>query len=167
MDAYAPEFVTHETPLLLVSGLGAPEEHSDVDTTPAYSYPQLAENGARVTSSVPPVTTPAGELLLLHLLQVDSAGIWAGRTADKLKSQTPAWRIRAVGRVETPSPTPRAPPSMILTPARTTPFPRGRPIPLSQTSTPHPLPTAPQAACKLSTHLSHLSPPTPSSTLMA
>lgn len=107
MDAYPPELVAHETPLLLVSGLGTPEQHLDVDAHSTYGYPQLAENGARVTSSAPPVTTPAGELLLLHFLRADSAGIWSGRTADKLKSQTPAWRVRAVGRVETPPPPPR------------------------------------------------------------
>lgn len=116
MDAYPPELVAHETPLLLVSGLGPPELHSGADVRPDYSYPQLTENGARVVSSVPPVATPAGELLLLHFMQADSSGLWAGRTTDKLKSQTPAWRIRAVGRVDTPSPTPSASLSMILTP---------------------------------------------------
>lgn len=111
MDAYPPELVAHEAPLLLVSGLGAPEDLPDADVRPAYSYPQLVENGARVTSSVPPVTTPAGELLLLHFMRADSSGVWAGRVTDKSKSQTPPWRIRAVGRVDIPSPTPL---SMIL-----------------------------------------------------
>lgn len=165
MDAYPPELVAHETPLLLVSGLGTPEEHLGVEARSTYGYPQLAENGTRVTSSVPPVTTPAGELLLLHFLRADSAGIWAGRTADKLKSQAPAWRVRAVGRVETPSPTPRAPPSMILTSPRITLSPRGRPT-LPQTRAPPPLPTALQTAYKLSTRPFHLSPRTPLSTLM-
>lgn len=99
MDAYPPELVAHETPLLLVSGLGAPELYADLESDARYSYPLLAENGTRVASTVPPVTTPAGELLLGQFLKADSSGIWAGRTAEKLKSQTPAWRIRAVGRV--------------------------------------------------------------------
>lgn len=98
MDAYPPELVAHEAPLLLVSGLGAPEQHADADET--YSYPQLAENGTRVASAVPPVTTPAGALLLEHFLKADSGGVWTGRpSAEKQKTPAPAWRIRAVGRV--------------------------------------------------------------------
>lgn len=99
MDAYPPELVAHETPLLLVSGLGSPERWADADSSDAYSYPQLLQNGSRVTSAVVPVTTPAGELLLDYFLKNNSSGIWAGRTTERLKTQTPAWRVRPVGRV--------------------------------------------------------------------
>jgi hypothetical protein len=94
MDAYPPELVTHETPLLIVSGLGSPERHS-----PPATYPQLEQNGSLVACAVAPVTTPAGELLLDCFLKTDCSGIWAARPTERQKPQAPAWRIRAVGRV--------------------------------------------------------------------
>lgn len=91
MDAYPTEFTTHETPLLVLSGLGEPDTE-----TPA--YPLLAESGFQVFSEIPPVTTSAGLQLLECFLRVDaSSGFWAGRSERAAKN--PVFRIRAVGRV--------------------------------------------------------------------
>jgi len=92
MDAYPAEFLTHETPLLVLSGLGEPEIE-----TPA--YPLLEDGGFKTSSELPPVTTSAGAQLLEYFQRLDaSSGVWAGRAERIAKS--PAFRIRAVGRVE-------------------------------------------------------------------
>ncbi|KAI5839974.1 Gryzun, putative trafficking through golgi-domain-containing protein [Morchella snyderi] len=115
MDAYPPELVTHETPLLIVSGLGAPERHSP-PPPPSPAYPLLEQNGSLIACAVPPVTTPAAELLLDCFLMADCSGIWTARpalspAAERQRPQTPAWRIRAVGRDYTLPPRKASPPT--------------------------------------------------------
>ncbi|KAG0640099.1 Gryzun, putative trafficking through golgi-domain-containing protein [Tuber brumale] len=103
MDAYPTEFITHETPLLILSGLGEPETEAPV-------YPLLEEGGFKISSELPPVTTSAGAQLLECFQRLDaSSGVWAGRTERLAKS--PAFRIRAVGRNYTLPPRKAAPPA--------------------------------------------------------
>ncbi|PWW77011.1 hypothetical protein C7212DRAFT_357436 [Tuber magnatum] len=103
MDAYPTEFITHETPLLILSGLGEPEAQ-----TPA--YPLLEEGGFKTSSELPPVTTSASVQLLECFQRFDaSSGVWSGR-AERL-AKSPAFRIRAIGRNYTLPPRKAVPPA--------------------------------------------------------
>jgi hypothetical protein len=93
MDVYPPEFISHEAPLLIVSGLGSPDKYSEIPPYP------LLESGPLVSSELPPVTTEPAPQLLDCFLRSDATGIWAGRPERGVKGTPPVFRIRAVGRV--------------------------------------------------------------------
>ncbi|KAI5780547.1 Gryzun, putative trafficking through golgi-domain-containing protein [Geopyxis carbonaria] len=92
MDVYPEEYITHEAPLLVVSGLGSPERHW---TIPPYP---LLENGPCVTSSLPSITAPIADHLIDYFNKNDAAGMWCGRPERGVKGTRPVFRIRTVGR---------------------------------------------------------------------
>lgn len=97
MEKYPLELVTHEAPLLIVSGLGSPPKYSQLPPYP------LLDTGPVITSELPPITGHVADHLLDFFLQHDSTGVWVGRPERGLKGTPPVYRIRAVGRVNTPT----------------------------------------------------------------
>lgn len=94
MDAYPQELITHEAPLLVISGLGAPESYSEI---PAYP---LINAGPHIFSDLPPLTDEPAERLAEYFHKSDATGLWGKRPDRGAKAaQHPVFRIRLVGRV--------------------------------------------------------------------
>jgi hypothetical protein len=102
MDAYPEDYVNHNLPLVLLSGLEADTEN---DANPTVDYPLLAEKGPRIFSDFPPLSGAVAEELRRALLEEDGsqmpwrAGLTSGGNAT---SPHIAYRIRSSGRVSSP-----------------------------------------------------------------
>jgi hypothetical protein len=86
MDGYAPAYVAHNIPLLVVSGLGSqPNENL------------ILENGAiRIASEIPPVESEDAQVLLRHFKDSDAENLaWNARE----HSGRNKFRVKIVGRV--------------------------------------------------------------------
>ncbi|KAK6542143.1 hypothetical protein TWF694_007910 [Orbilia ellipsospora] len=94
MEAYPPEYFTTPLPLLVVSGLGAPESHTSLPPYP------LLENATLISSESPLVDSKVGEDLLQCFLRSSADSGWKG-TAKRggRPPNSSAFRVAAVGRV--------------------------------------------------------------------
>ncbi|KAL7274169.1 hypothetical protein RUND412_002951 [Rhizina undulata] len=107
MDAYPAEFVTHEAPLLLLSGLAPPEKCCETS-----DYP-LLENGTLVACGLPSITiAKTADQLLEAFLKRDVSGIWNRNESRGVKGVHSAFRIRSVGRNYILPPRKALPPSL-------------------------------------------------------
>lgn len=90
MDGYAPEYVTHNLPLLVISGLGH---------TPPLNSPEASRDwgtGAQITSEVPPVQSEDASVLLKHFKASDGGNLaWNGREHNGRNK----FRVRVTRRV--------------------------------------------------------------------
>jgi hypothetical protein len=86
MDGYAPAYVAHNVPLLVVSGLGS---HAQEKLT--------VEDGAiRITSEIAPVESEDGQVLLRHFKDSDARNLaWNARE----HSERNKFRVKTIGRV--------------------------------------------------------------------
>lgn len=96
MDDYPPEYIQHNLPFIVLSGLG---------TTAEPDAPAPVQNVIRgravttITSEIPPVTGDRATQLLQHFLSADGTNApWNGRAPSR-KGVSQSFRIRAVGRV--------------------------------------------------------------------
>ena len=86
MEGYAPAYVDHNIPLVLVFGLGS----SRGDGV------RLQNGGTRISSEIPPVETEDARTLLRHLEDSDASDLaWNGREHNGRNKL----RVKAVGRV--------------------------------------------------------------------
>jgi hypothetical protein len=86
MDGYAPAYVAHNVPLLVVSGLGSPPK----DDT------KLQIGGARIISEIPSVESDDAQALLRHFEDSDASDLtWNGREHNGRNN----FRVKVVGRV--------------------------------------------------------------------
>jgi hypothetical protein len=86
MDGYAPAYVAHNVPLLVVSGLGSPPK----DDT------KLKVGGARIISEIPSVDSDDAQALLRHFEDSDASNLaWNGREHNGRNN----FRVKVVGRV--------------------------------------------------------------------
>jgi trafficking protein particle complex subunit 11 len=86
MDGYAPAYVAHNVPLLVVSGLdSAPQDKS------------IAPEGAiRIASEIPPVESEDAQVLLRHFKDSDAGELaWNAREYSGRNK----FRVKTVGRV--------------------------------------------------------------------
>lgn len=94
MEVYPPEFINHDCPFIMVSGLG-----EDVSESEA-KRPWLFDHSLKVESALPPVELPEGKKLLNILLDTGFYGLWPRKTEKLVKGTvTPVFRVKAVGRV--------------------------------------------------------------------
>lgn len=97
MDALPPDYVDHNLPLILLSGLGSdPEANSQDGITPddGVEYPQLREGGVEIFSDFPLLTDSTAERVLNALLSQDATHRpWNARAGDV------GYKIKRVGRV--------------------------------------------------------------------
>lgn len=85
MDGYAPAYVAHNVPLLVVSGLGSPRQHKTRTESP----------GTRIVSEVPVVETEDALTLLHHLKERDATELpWHGKEHNGRNK----FKIKAIGR---------------------------------------------------------------------
>ena len=95
MDGYPGTYVSHNLPLIILSGLGSGSGHA----SGTGSYPLLHENGFRITSDIPPVTGSNAEQLLRIFLDADaSKGRWNRRHENEPVSNI-GFQVKEVGRV--------------------------------------------------------------------
>jgi trafficking protein particle complex subunit 11 len=86
MDGYAPAYVAHNVPLLVVSGLdSAPQDKS------------IAPEGAiQIASEIPPVESEDAQVLLRHFKDSDAGELaWNAREYSGRNK----FRVKTVGRV--------------------------------------------------------------------
>jgi len=94
MDVYPQELITHEAPLVVVSGLAARERHSEIPPYP------LLKNGLHIPCDLPPITGDTAEHLADYFQKNDATGLWCQRGERGAKGPQPSvFRIRLVGRV--------------------------------------------------------------------
>lgn len=94
MDAYPLELITHEAPLLVVSGLGSKDAHDEVP-----DYPLLGQ-GPHISSRLPLLTDEPAVRLTEYFRKYDATSFWGKRPDRSAKAtQHPVFRIRLVGRV--------------------------------------------------------------------
>ena len=86
MDGYAPAYVAHNVPYLVISGLGSAERsHADIKVA-----------GVHITSDMPPVDSEIAEVLTRNFKDSDASSIsWNSRTSGGRKK----FRVKIVGRV--------------------------------------------------------------------
>lgn len=97
MDAYPEDYVNHNLPLVLLSGLEA-------DDTAAVTsdYPLIAEKGTHIFSDFPPLTGGVAEELRSLFLQEDGTHMpWKSRinVSGNTATANIAYRIKSSGRV--------------------------------------------------------------------
>jgi len=93
MDAYPPEYVAHNLPFIVLSGLGPSAE-----LAPPPPLQQVLPGRAvtTISSEVPPLNSERANQLLQEFLSYDGANAERGRDGRGYMS---AFRMRAVGRV--------------------------------------------------------------------
>jgi hypothetical protein len=86
MDGYAPAYVAHNVPLLVVSGLdSAPQGKS-----------KAPEGAIRIASEIPPVESEDAQVLLRHFKDSDAGELaWNAREYSGRNK----FRVKTVGRV--------------------------------------------------------------------
>ncbi|OWP03826.1 hypothetical protein B2J93_2671 [Marssonina coronariae] len=85
MDGYAPAYVTHNIPLLVVSGLGPGPGTEE----------EIKKNGSRIASELPPVESDDAVSLLRHFKDADASDLaWNARE----HSGRNKFRVKTVGR---------------------------------------------------------------------
>jgi hypothetical protein len=103
MEAYPKDFVEHNLPLIILSGLQAQSDLSK--DVPDQSRNPLLEGGFRIRTDAAPVTGPTAERLFRAFLSADSSDTpWNSRATPKKTDIGGSFRIKSVGRVgQTPS----------------------------------------------------------------
>jgi hypothetical protein len=96
MDAYPPEYVQHNLPFIVISGLG---NNKELAPPPPVQNVLPGRAATNISSDLPPVTGKYAEALLQDFLSADSTSApWNGRESGR-KGLAHGFRIRAVGRV--------------------------------------------------------------------
>jgi hypothetical protein len=99
MDAYPEDYVNHNLPLVLLSGL---EADAEGDSEASSEYPLLLERGTHIFSDFPPLSGGVAEELRSLLLQEDGSQMpWKSRVNVSGNTATAniAYRIKSSGRV--------------------------------------------------------------------
>lgn len=92
MDAYPPEYVQHNVPFVVLSGLGAKAE---LDPSQPVQDVLPGRAATNVTSDAPLVADERAHQLLEEFLSYDATNVQSNGNAGNLTG----FRIRAVGRV--------------------------------------------------------------------
>lgn len=99
MDAYPEDYVNHNLPFVLLSGLEADTEN---DTGISSSYPLLSEKGTHIFSDFPPLSGAVAEELRSLFLDEDASQTpWKSRLSVSGNTTTAkiGYRIKSSGRV--------------------------------------------------------------------
>jgi hypothetical protein len=103
MEAYPKDFVEHNLPLIILSGLQAQSDLSK--DVPDRSRNPLLDGGFWIRTDAAPVTGPTAERLFRAFLSADSSDTpWNSQATPKRTDIGGSFRIKSVGRVgQTPS----------------------------------------------------------------
>ncbi|KAH0545011.1 hypothetical protein FGG08_000937 [Glutinoglossum americanum] len=95
MDVYPADYLVHNLPLVVLSGLASSSQDQELAS---YEYPLLQENGVRISSELPLVTSPSADPLLRCFLEVDAShSPWSSRTFKDAVGSI-RFRVKVVGR---------------------------------------------------------------------
>lgn len=104
MDAYPEDYVNHNLPLVLLSGLEAGDQtHPQAST----EYPLLEEKGPKIFSDFPPLSGAVAENLRKVLLEEDaSETAWKPVTGSNGPASPPyiGFKVKNASRVRLESP---------------------------------------------------------------
>lgn len=96
MDAYPEDYVTHNRPFVLLSGL----ELETKDEPESIEYPLLRERGHKIFSDFPPVGGMTAEELRRVLLNEDASRAQGSSKDDAAEASFGAgFKIKSIGRV--------------------------------------------------------------------
>ena len=103
MEAYPKDYIEHNLPLIVLSGL--PSQSDPSKEAPEQSRNPLLEGGFRIRTDTAPLTGSAAESLLRAFLAGDSSDApWNNRPTPVKGDNGGTFRIKSVGRVgQTPS----------------------------------------------------------------
>ena len=94
MDVYPTEYVEHNLPLILLSGLGKPQHNASPETGPARQ-----ESGSRIQCSSPECSGERARLLLRHLIELDGTNRpWNSSTLPG-PTGSMRYQMKPIGRV--------------------------------------------------------------------
>lgn len=93
MDAYPPDYLAHNLPLILVSGLANPVDTVNVD------YPLIQTNGTEVDSDFPLLEGRLADDLQTAFLEQDASDAPWSASARTGRSSGIGLRIKNIGRV--------------------------------------------------------------------
>jgi solute carrier family 25 protein 38 len=96
MDAYPPEYIAHNLPLIVLSGLGS---SPDLEAIPPVQDVLPGRHSTPISSELPPVTGQRADQLLQEFLSTDARDAAWNNTTDARKGVVRGLRIRPVGRV--------------------------------------------------------------------
>ena len=98
MDAYPKDYVEHNLPLIILSGL---QSHSDPSQdAPEQSRNPLLEGGFRIRTDAAPLRGTTAESLLRAFLAADSSDTpWNSRATPAKSENGGRFRIKSIGRV--------------------------------------------------------------------
>ncbi|KAG2022175.1 hypothetical protein GB937_004270 [Aspergillus fischeri] len=97
MDAYPEDYVVHNLPFILLSGLEADPPDEAGSSGP--EYPLLDEKGPRIYSDFPPLSGPTAEELRRNLLEEDATEVpWDNREPTSTKYSGIGYKIKSIGR---------------------------------------------------------------------
>jgi solute carrier family 25 protein 38 len=100
MDAYPSDFVVHNLPFIVLSGLATSKE---VDPLPSVQHVLPGQAVTNISSELPPVEGDRANELLQEFLTADGTNTpWNGRDFSR-RGITHGFRIRSVGRVQAPA----------------------------------------------------------------
>lgn len=100
MDAYPEDYLVHNLPLILLSGLETNAKDESGSTADDVNYPLLREKGYHIYSDFPAVSGHAAEELRNALLEKDaSQAPWISRTDALGRPAATGVKIKSVGRV--------------------------------------------------------------------
>lgn len=89
MDGYAPAYVAHNIPYLVVSGLGVHAKEA-----------ARKDGGVRISSEIPPLESEDANALLKYFKDSDGTNLaWNGRE----HSGRNRFRVKTIGRVPAPN----------------------------------------------------------------
>jgi solute carrier family 25 protein 38 len=94
MEVYPPEYVAHNLPLIVLSGLTGEQEHSGRD-----ELRDIFGTAAVITSDSPLVASELGQQLLQDFMSADgSAQAWNAE-AGRGKTSLMGFKFKVIGRV--------------------------------------------------------------------
>jgi hypothetical protein len=98
MEDYPLHYISHNLPLIVLSGLGTPDPTARDEVED--EYPVLQQRGFRVSSELADVTGPTAEELLNSFHGFDARhASWNNRPGEGKMSGTMGFTFRSVGRV--------------------------------------------------------------------
>lgn len=98
MDAYPEDYVVHNLPFVLLSGLEPDSEDGLGSSCP--DYPLLHERGVHIYSDLPPLSGSTAEELREILLAEDASRTpWEARENILVEPAGTEYKIKSVGRV--------------------------------------------------------------------
>jgi trafficking protein particle complex subunit 11 len=97
MEAYPPEYVVHNLPLIVLSGLVNPQEHGGRD-----ELRDIFGTAAVVNSDSPLAATELGQQLLQEFMSADGSGQAWSAEAGRGKANLMGFKFKVVGRVSRP-----------------------------------------------------------------